>query len=368
MTSAEYWEIAGLCGTSAAATAVICHYAPQVGRAIGVMDKPDGGRKLHKVETPLIGGLAVLIPTFAASLVYCLYFSLAPIMLAAVGAATGVLVVGVIDDRKGLSAIWRVVPLTVIIAGVLMADPLFVLHTLLFKIFGFSLSVTLPNVVAAPFMLLMMLGFINAANMADGMNGQLLGSVMLWSAFIVHYLGADAGLPFIVLICSCFVALTFNLRGKLFAGSAGAYAGSLFVGLGAIAAYRLSNGTMAAQVPVYWFWLPVLDCVRLMVTRTMDGKSPFAPDRCHFHHLLLDHMRARDALLVYLGLLAAPGIAAMINEETASITLLLCIGCYGAFIVGARRGQKPRSSLGTSVLAVKLADKDGGLADGRTGP
>lgn len=368
MTSAEFWEIVGLCAASATTTAVICHYAPRVGRAIRVMDKPDGARKLHEVETPLIGGLAVLIPTFAVSLIYCLGFSLAPIMLAAVGAATGVLVIGLIDDRMGLSAIWRVVPLTAVIAGILIADPLFVLHTLLFKIFGFSISVTLPNLIAAPFVLLMMLGFINAANMADGMNGQLLGSVMIWSAFIVHYLGADAGLPFIVLICSSFVTLAFNLRGRLFAGSSGAYAASLFVGLGAIAAYRLSNGAMAAQVPIYWFWLPVLDCVRLMVTRTMDGKSPFAADRGHFHHMLLEHMRARDALLVYLGLLAAPGIAAMVNEEAASVTLLLCIGGYVAFVLGSRRGLKPGSSLRTSVLAVKLADKDGRLADGRTGP
>jgi UDP-GlcNAc:undecaprenyl-phosphate GlcNAc-1-phosphate transferase len=178
----------------------------------------------------------------------------------------------------------------------------------------------------------MILGFVNAANMADGMNGQLLGSVALWSVFIVHYLGTDAGLPFIILICSALVTLIFNLHGRLFAGSSGAYAASLFVGLGAIAAYRLSNGTMAAQVPVYWFWLPVIDCVRLMVTRTLNGKSPFAADRNHFHHMLLNHMRARHALLVYLGLLAAPGAAAMLNEGLASVTLLLCVGGYLVFV------------------------------------
>ena len=77
------------------------------------------------------------------------------------------------------------------------------------------------------------------------------------------------------------------------------------MGLGAIAAYRVANGTMAAQMPIYRYD-PVINYVRLMVTRTLNGKSPFAADRNHFHHMLLNHMRARHALLVYLWPLASP--------------------------------------------------------------
>ena len=332
MSSAEFWNIVKLCAASAAISGVICCYAPHVGRLIRVMDKPDGARKLHDSETPLIGGLALLIPTFAVSLIHCLGPSASPTMLAAVGAAAAVLIIGLIDDRVGLSPIWRAAPLAAVIAAVLIVDPLFVLHTLVFRIFGAAASVSLPNWIAAPFVLFMILGFVNAANMADGMNGQLLGSVILWSGFILYYLGADAGLPFILLICSAAVTIAFNLRGRLFAGSSGAYAASLFVGLGAIAAYRLSNGAMPAQVPVYWFWLPVIDCMRLMVTRTVAGKSPFAADRNHVHHMLLNHMPGRYALLVYLGFLAAPGVAAMVNEGIASVTLLICIGSYCVFV------------------------------------
>ena len=331
MTGTEFLTIAKLCAVSAVITAVICSYAPSVGRFLGVMDQPDGARKLHDKATPLIGGLAVLVPTFAISFLYCLVAS-KPLMLLAVVASAVVLVIGLIDDRASLSANWRVVSLTAVIAALLIADPLFTLHMFVFKIFGWSASIGVPNALAAPLALLMILGFVNAGNMADGMNGQLLGSVILWSAFIVHYLGADAGLPFIILICSALVALVFNLRGRLFSGSAGAYAATLFVGLGAIAAYRLSKGTMAAQMPVYWFWLPVIDCMRLMVTRVSEGKSPFAADRNHFHHMLLRHMRPRYALLVYLSLLAAPGVAAMVSEEAASITLLLCICGYLVFV------------------------------------
>jgi UDP-GlcNAc:undecaprenyl-phosphate/decaprenyl-phosphate GlcNAc-1-phosphate transferase len=344
MTSTELLTVGEMSAASAAITGVICLCASPIGRLLGVMDKPDGGRKLHARETPLIGGIALLVPAFALSLLYCLGPSVMPIMLAAIGAATAAMIIGVVDDRKNLSPLLRVATLAAVIVAVMMADPIFVLHTLAFRIFGVTLSVSLANWLAAPLVLFIIMGFVNAANMADGMNGQLLGSVILWSAFIVHYLGVDAGLPFIILIGSALVTFAFNLRGRLFAGSSGAYAAALFIGLGAIAAYRLANGMMAAQVPVYWFWLPVVDCVRLMVTRTLEGKSPFAADRNHFHHMLLNHMGPRNALIVYLGLLAAPGVAAMVSEEAASITLFLCVIGYALFVVTELRQSKTANS------------------------
>jgi UDP-GlcNAc:undecaprenyl-phosphate GlcNAc-1-phosphate transferase len=283
-----------------------------------------------------MGGPAILVPALIASAVGYARLPFSPIMLFALAATAAAFIIGLLDDRHELSAVLRVGLLTATIIAVLVVDPLFVLHTLAFKIFGLTLSLNVPNFLAAPFVVLMMLGFINAANMADGMNGQLLGSVMLWSAFIIHYMGSYTGLPFVFLICSAMVAFVFNLRDKLFTGSSGAYAASMFVGLGAIAAYRLGNGYMAAQVPVYWFWLPVLDCVRLMVSRTLNGQSPFTPDRDHFHHMLLESMRPSRALALYLTLLSAPGIAAMLNEGLASTTLVLCVAFYCAFLASTR--------------------------------
>ncbi|MGB8363081.1 MAG: glycosyltransferase family 4 protein [Rhizomicrobium sp.] len=349
MVGAGYWDVARLCAASAGLTGLLCYHAAGVGRVTQLMDKPDGVRKLHKTETPLIGGLAALIPTFVVSLLYSAGVPLAPVMLIAVGAATAMLVIGIIDDRANLSPVWRIVALTFIVFTVFSISPLFVLHTLRFGLFGSDFSVPLGDPIAAPVIALFIVGFVNAANMADGMNGQLLGSVMIWSAFIIYYLGVDVGVPFIVLICSALVTFIYNLRGRLFAGNSGAYAASLFVALGAIAAYRLSNGAMPAEVPVFWFWLPVLDCLRLMVNRVLNGRSPFAGDRNHFHHMLMNHMRVRYALIVYLGLLAAPGAAAIVNRDWASAVLLMCIGCYGALLVVKRvatlrvRDERPAS-------------------------
>lgn len=330
--SSTAWDILVLCGASAAIAAVLCYWAMPIGRYIGVVDEPDGDRRFHAQATPLMGGPAIVVPALGASFVSYAQLPFPPTMLFALAAALAAFIVGLLDDRHELSAVLRVGLLTATITAVLVIDPLFVLHTFAFKIFGLMLSVTIPSLLAAPFVVLMMLGFVNAANMADGMNGQLLGSVMVWSAFIVHYMGFEAALPFVFLICSTLVAFTFNLRGRLFTGSSGAYAASLLVGFGAIAAYRLGRGSMAAQVPVYWFWLPVMDCVRLMVARTMEGRSPFSADRNHFHHMLLKKMHLGWALTLYLILVAGPGFAAMVSEKAASATLLICICFYWVYV------------------------------------
>jgi UDP-GlcNAc:undecaprenyl-phosphate GlcNAc-1-phosphate transferase len=352
----KIWDVVALGVAAAAITGAICFWARSIGQFAGVMDEPDGGRRLHAAATPLMGGPAILVPALAASFLCYAKLPFPPTMFFALAAAVAAFIVGYLDDRHELSAFLRVGLLSATIVAVVLIDPLFILHTFAFKIFGLVLSVTVPNFLAGPLVLLMMLGFVNAANMADGMNGQLLGSVMLWSAFIVHYMGSADGLPYVFLIASSLVAFVFNLRGKLFAGSSGAYAVSLFVGFGAIAAYRLGNGEMAAQVPVYWFWLPVLDCVRLMVSRTMHGQSPFAADRNHFHHMLVDRMGPRKALALYLALVAAPGIAAMFGEDFASTALVLCAAFYAAF-VAVERGKVPVDWLSKRFAAAKSRDE-----------
>jgi UDP-GlcNAc:undecaprenyl-phosphate GlcNAc-1-phosphate transferase len=324
--------IAPFCLISALLTAAICRHAEALGRLTRLVDRPDGIRKLHERETPLIGGLALLVPSLGVSAVWLAGFAHAPFMFVAVAAAAVTLIVGVIDDRWGLSPVWRLLALTFVSFTVFSVSPMFVLHAVRIGIFDFSVFFPLGQV-AAPVVAFVILGFVNAANMADGMNGQLLGSIAIWSAFIACYLGADAGLPFIAVICSALVTLAYNLRGRLFTGSSGAYAASLLVALGAIAAYRRSDGALPAELPIFWFWLPVLDCVRLMMSRAVAGRSPLAGDRNHFHHMLLEHMRPQAALLVYLGLLAAPGAAALAGWTLGSAVQFVCVGCYATFVV-----------------------------------
>ncbi len=199
---------------------------------------------------------------------------------------------------------------------------------------------------AAPVTALMLVGFANAVNMADGMNGQLLGSAAIWCGFIAYYVGLAPGLPFVAMMGSAVVAMLFNLRGRLFCGSAGAYGIALFIGLSSIAAYRQTIGDLSADMPVLWFWLPVLDCLRLMASRILAGRSPLSGDRNHFHHILMAAAPVRYALPIYLGLLAAPGVAAILNKKSGAVVLVLAILCYAA-IVGLSQARRARTSITT---------------------
>jgi UDP-GlcNAc:undecaprenyl-phosphate GlcNAc-1-phosphate transferase len=296
-----------------------------------LLDRPDGVRKLHKAEVPLIGGLAVLVPSFAVSVLYVAAFRHDPFVTVAILAAAVMLIVGVLDDRAGLSPGARFLALFLVCLGALLIHPTFVLHTLRLGAFHHELMVPLDPA-AIPVTVLMLMGFVNAANMADGMNGQLLGSVAIWCSFICYYLGIDTGLPFLLVTCSAAIAFSFNLRDRLFSGSSGAYAASLFVGLGAIAAYRSSEGAVSADMPVVWFWLPVVDCLRVMTHRILAGRSPFCGDRHHIHHILLAYLPPRQALAGYLALLAAPGFAVIVDETFAATVLLMCTSSYATLV------------------------------------
>jgi len=96
-----------------------------------------------------------------------------------------------------------------------------------------------------------------------------------------------------------FLRYNFSKGKKLFVGDAG----SLFIGFW-IATYLITYITSAPNstlVDVYsinienipviaisMISIPVLDSLRVMIVRLINKKSPFAADRNHLHHILLD--------------------------------------------------------------------------------
>jgi len=315
---------------SALLTAAICLRAAEIANRTGLIDRPDGSRKLHSEDTPLVGGLAVLFPTFALALVYFGIEGMEPFVASALVACAVILAVGIEDDRVSLSVHVRFLALAGVVLSALFVEPLFILHALRLKTLGFEIGF---GIFAVPITLTILVGFVNAVNMADGINGQLLGSVLVWCSFIIIYSHPETRMPFFVLMASSSVALVFNLKGKLFSGSAGSYALPLFVGLSAIAVYRYSNGRLSAELPALWFWLPVVDCVRLFAWRMAKRRSPFSSDRNHLHHVLLENLGPQGALIAYLILLAIPGLVAIQNDSWGDVALLLCLSCY-IFAIG----------------------------------
>jgi UDP-GlcNAc:undecaprenyl-phosphate GlcNAc-1-phosphate transferase len=125
------------------------------------------------------------------------------------------------------------------------------------------------------------------------------------------------------------VVLGFNLAGKLFLGDCGTYGVSFIFGLLATAVH--AQGTVPLEVVVVWFFIPVADCIRLVLTRAWRRTSPFVGDRDHFHHRLEDKMGQHGGLACYLGAGAVSSIVASLEPRFALVCLILLTSFYFSF-------------------------------------
>lgn len=271
-------------------TLLLIYFLKAKALTIGLVDRPDG-RKRHRGEVPLIGGLAIFLA--------CV-LSLTTLMpdikhgLAFLGGGAVVIVVGALDDYFNFPAPPRF--LAQIFAALIMA--------LVGGVIVTDLGYLLPiggvldlGVWALPFTVFATLGVINAVNMIDGADG-LSGSVALVALIGLGVVAALDGhfntFRFLALIISCLVAfLLFNVRlpgrsrASVFLGDAG----SMFLGFALVwFIITLSQGAGRAMSPAAGLWfvmVPLFDTTFVMARRMLSSQSPFQADRRHLHHFLV---------------------------------------------------------------------------------
>ena len=140
------------------------------------------------------------------------------------------------------------------------------------------------------FTVICLVGLQNAVNMADGKNGLVLGLSFVWIMCLLAYAPSHLTPLLSVLAIGLVIAAPFNWKGRLFLGDSGAYALSIAISVLVIYVYGVKFAVLPADVVALWFIVPIVDCLRLMVTRVLAGRSPFSSDRNHLHHILNDLM------------------------------------------------------------------------------
>ncbi len=318
----------------------VCVTAAPLGHFLGVIDKPDGARKLHARATPLTGGLAIVVPFVISLAILATTSDYWPYQMALAATSFAALVLGLVDDRRHIRPSLRLILSTAICFAVTVFVPSLNVTFLNFSfleapIFLGGLSTTI-------FTLLCLVGLQNAINMADGKNGLVMGMCMIWSLLLMAYAPAHLLPVLVVLTIGLGVTLFFNLTGRLFLGDSGSYALSIAVGVLAIYVYQVNFVALPADVVALWFLLPVIDCLRLMATRMMQGRSPFTPDRNHFHHMLLGLMRWRWALSTYLSLVAVPGVLALVMPQWTILWAIMALSVYSVIVATQGRGLAQR--------------------------
>jgi UDP-GlcNAc:undecaprenyl-phosphate GlcNAc-1-phosphate transferase len=300
--------------------------------AVELVDKP-GGRKRHTGEIPVVGGIAMFLGCiFGVGLVPSNPFVSAPLL----SAAALVVLVGMLDDRFEISPFARLTAHLVAAVLAFTTTPDLAIHTLGHP-FGAS-PVVFSDLGSAAFTCIAIMGAINAFNMLDGMDG-LAGTmafIALVALAIMGGLVSDRSVATVALVVGGAVAafLVFNIpakynrRFRCFMGDAGS---TLLGFLLACLCISISQGNAQSSVsPTTTLWVVAIPLYELLWTtlrRVLRGRSPFNPDREHFHHKLLDAgfgVRGAFMVLIFIGmLLAGAGIAIEYLEVSEAMSFAL---------------------------------------------
>jgi UDP-GlcNAc:undecaprenyl-phosphate GlcNAc-1-phosphate transferase len=262
-----------------------------------VLDMPDE-RKVHTHPIPRSGGIAMVIGAFIPIMLW------APTggFLFAYAVGVGIIVlVGLFDDLKTLGYKAK-------FAGQIAAAIVVVIYGIKIKSLGAFLPdyMVLPDWIAIPFTVFVIVGVTNAVNLADGLDG-LAGGICLLSLCCIAYLGymdGEQGLAImsIALAGAIFGFLRFNTYpADLFMGDTG----SQFLGF-SIVTFSLSltqdSTPLSPLLPLTIVGFVVLDTLAVMAERIAEGRTVFSADKNHFHHKLmrLGFSHTESVLTIYI--------------------------------------------------------------------
>lgn len=295
-----------------------------------VVDRPNE-RKHHGGQRPLLGGLAIYAACYGTLgfhlILYWVIKNLdwankfwprlaeqsdylpgaLPKLVAIFLGSSIVLLLGIVDDRKGAEFSYRVkFAVQFLAAGVLV-------------VLGVRVSFMPAEWLNAAVTLVWVVGMTNAFNLLDNMDGLSAGIAMIACAiFGVVTAMQDqffSALIFFVLMGAIGGFLRHNFHpAKLFMGDTG----SLFLGF-ILAALSITNSyvvpdsasLLPAFIPLLIFSIPIFDTISVMLIRVKERRPLFKGDRRHFSHRLVDlGMSQRDAVVfIYLVALSI-GLAA----------------------------------------------------------
>ena len=317
---------------AAAATYLLTVIAREIALRTGAVARVRD-RDVHAEPVPYLGGLAMLGGLAAAYVVAHrlpflsrsdpVVFHDARIVLIA-GAM--ICAIGTLDDLFELDALTK-------LGGQVLASGFLVLNGIQYYLFptGQGGQFALDSAQGALLTAFVVVATINAVNFVDGLDGLATGVVGIGAIafFVFCYqltnlnnasLASTGALLSAMLGGACIGFLPHNVNpARLFMGDSG----SMLIGLvlsasaitltGQYSGTELSKGAMGSPaslaptflplaLPVTLLVVPIADLVLAVIRRTRAGRSPFAPDKQHLHHRLLEigHSHARAVIVMYL--------------------------------------------------------------------
>lgn len=278
-----------------------------------LVDLPDDNRKLHRSSIPLVGGIAVFIAVTVSIIVTGLVFksqiNLKPGDLSeflGLFIASGfLLLVGILDDAIGLRGKQKLM-------GQIMAVSLLLIFGFNFdnvRVMGMSIEFGHFSIFLV---FLWCLAVTNSINLMDGADGFAASigitiSLALSIMAMFHPSGRDMDAIAMLALTGALIGfLRFNFPpARVFLGDAGSMLiGFVLAAISIRCAFKLGT-SYAFLAPFALLAIPFIDTAAALLRRKLTGRSIYAVDRGHIHHMMMKRGLSPVASLLWLAMLCS---------------------------------------------------------------
>jgi len=310
-------------------------FAKWVANKIGAIDVPKDDRRVHKTPIPRLGGLAIYIGTIISMVIF---LPVDKTMISIMIGGTIILITGIIDDVKPMSAKLKLLA-QIVAAGVLIAGDIkidFVSNPFPFDkgdgimyLKAFSIPVTIFWVV----------GITNTLNLIDGLDG-LAAGVAAIAAISLVFVASSLGYGTIMIMASIIAGAAFGFLphnfnpAKIFMGDTGALFLGFILSVVAIEGVMKSVATIAIIVPILVLGLPIFDTTFAIFRRVKNKRPIMEADKGHLHHrLLAKGLSQKQTVLVLYTVSGALGVTAILLADLKPDKGVIILGVVFTLVV-----------------------------------
>jgi UDP-GlcNAc:undecaprenyl-phosphate GlcNAc-1-phosphate transferase len=310
-----------------------------------VIDLP-GKRKVHQTPTVLLGGVGIFL-AFAISLLTYLWlsgpdFNIIPLKFFIAILLGGLVLImgGILDDKYNLppKVLWlfpALASLIAVAAGIgsgikEISNPL---GNPINLNYGFSLY-TFHFTLSTLFVFLWLMGMIFTTKFLDGLDGlcagiSLIGGLTMFALSLAPHINQPMTASLAIIFSGSVLGFLFyNYNpATIFLGESG----STFLGFALGVLSVILGGKIATALLV--MGIPILDVAWAITRRLWYGRSPFAADKLHLHHRLLDIGFSQRQTVGLLWLLSAFfGFSAVFLQTLGKLIALIILLCVMVFL------------------------------------
>lgn len=316
----------------------------RLSRELHLYDLPDS-RKVHTIPVPRLGGVAFLptvIISIAAVVAVASRFGITFGSLSEAGApqhfvaylagAMMLYCLGIYDDVHGVGyklkfAIQIFAAFLLCVSGLWIAsfDHIFYIDRI-------------PYWIGMPITVIFVVYITNAINLIDGIDGLASGlsAISLFVAILLCMMSGDIiwamlAIAYLGVVLTFFCFNVYGGKNKVFMGDAGSltlgYTLS-FIVLHFWQAHPVWNPYLhnIGIIILSTLIIPMLDVVRVMMSRIRDGRNPFLPDKNHIHHKLMrtglsGRMTMLTILVISIAFIVSNYLVASFLSQTLMVVL-----------------------------------------------